>query len=193
MTRAPDEAFHPYRVQRDAGALILARPTRVGDVFLRGAMYLLILCCGVLGVLMIYAQLTRSRGVKGWIAVGVFSPMLLFVARLCLWGLTVDGVKRVEIGPDGCRLLSYPGFGRRRAEHVPRARMRALRVYEEAMKPRVNLPESRWLRLQLLTDEAPIELGFFAKGGPHDPLPAQAAAEVAARLGVPCRTDEEDA
>lgn len=185
MTPAPDEAFRPYRVQRDAAALILARPTRAGDVFLRGAMYLLMVCCAVLAVLMIYAQLTRSRGLKGWIAVGVFSPMLLFVARLCLWGLTVDGVKRVEVGADGCRLLSFPGFGRRRVRHVPRGDIRALLAREESAKPRVNLPESRWLRLQLDTADGPVELGWLAKGGPHDPLPDHAATELAARLGVP--------
>jgi hypothetical protein len=189
VTKAPDEAFRPFTVQRAGDALTLARPTRLGDVAMRASMYLLIVCCGALAVLMIYAQLTRSRGVKGWIAVGVFSPMLLFVARLCVWGLTVDGVKRVEIGPDGCRLLSYPGFGRRREQHVARADIRALRVHEEAMKPRASLPESRWLRLQLLTDEAPVELGFFAMGGPHDPLPKQAAAELAGRLGVPWQAD----
>ncbi|MCA9560668.1 MAG: hypothetical protein H6704_10555 [Myxococcales bacterium] len=185
MSAAPDEAFRPYGVQRGATTLILARPRRLGDVVMRASMYFLILCCGVLAVLMIYAQLTRSRGVKGWIAVGVFSPMLLFVARLCTWGLTVDGVKRIEIGPDGCRLLTYPGFGRVRVQHVPRADIRNLVAREEAMRPRASLPESRWLRLQLDTVDEPIEMGWLAKGGPQDPLPLHAAAELAERLGVP--------
>ncbi|MCY1071585.1 hypothetical protein OV090_42975 [Nannocystis sp. RBIL2] len=184
------DPFRPFVVEVDDGArLVLSRGRSRSEWALRVGLYSLVLLLVGLEVLIAYVMLTHADSLGVVLQGLTYGVTLYIILRVALFGFLFEGPRRVVVVRGELELV-YRGAVRRISEPVLGPVAIVARSTEEVTK---HGDVSRWLALEVRTYARTVALWSLRLDPPgestREAAASEAAALLAARLGVPLELD----